>query len=252
MDPLIQLIGVQKNFGLKPVLKGVDLTIQRGETLSLLGGSGCGKSVLLKHIIGLLSPDEGQVIVEGEDISRYREEQFLSVRKKISMVFQSSALFDSLNVFDNVAYPLREHTPLAPEEIRRITLEKLSLVGLREDAAPLMPAELSGGMRRRVGLARALALEPSTVLYDEPTTGLDPISRRRILGLIQSLHQRLQNTSIVVTHDVDLAFTVADRVAFLHDGRIAALGSPPELIDHPLPALRLFLQDYLEERNRVP
>lgn len=243
MENCIEFKGLRKRFGRKRVLRGVDLQVKRGQTTALLGGSGDGKSVLIKHVIGLLKADAGQVIVCNEDITDYDDKQLLPIRKKVSMLFQSGALFDSLNVFDNVSYPLREHTTKNKAEISGIVAEKLSLVGLA-NIEQLFPAELSGGMRKRVSLARALVLDPEIILYDEPTTGLDPIIRRKIIDLIADLHQKLATTSIIVTHDVDLAFTVADNVFFLNEGKIEIHGSPEELKKTDNVALTSFLNDY--------
>jgi phospholipid/cholesterol/gamma-HCH transport system ATP-binding protein len=227
----------------------VDLAVRDGETLTILGGSGSGKSVCLKHMIGLLRPDSGRVLVLGRDITGDSEQQLVEVRKALSMVFQSAALFDSLSVYENVAYPLREHRRWREEEIAervRVCLEAVGLAG----AEPLMPAELSGGMRKRVGVARGIALEPRVILYDEPTTGLDPANQRRIGELIRELQQRLRVTSVVVTHELDLCFAVSDRVALLKDGRIAVEGTAEEVRVSDHAAVRDFLagvQDSPEE-----
>jgi phospholipid/cholesterol/gamma-HCH transport system ATP-binding protein len=224
----IELRGVTKAFHGKPVLRGVDLAIQTGETFTILGGSGSGKSVCLKHMIGLLKPDAGRVFVFGRDISGLGEEELVDVRKALSMVFQGAALFDSLSVFENVAYPLREHLDWPEARIAARVASCLEAVGL-PTAAPLLPAELSGGMRKRVGVARAIALEPRAILYDEPTTGLDPANQKRIGELIQALQRRLRITSIVVTHELDLCFAISNRVALLKDGRIAVTGTADEV-----------------------
>ncbi len=245
----IEFKGVKKRFGRTEVLSGIDLQILEGEAMALLGRSGSGKSVMIKHIIGLIKPDAGRVIVDGEDITDLSEEELLPVRKKVSMLFQSAALFDSMTVLENVGFPLRQHTDMSVEEIEETARKKLEMVGLK-DVDDLYPSELSGGMKKRVGFARALALDPDIILYDEPTTGLDPITRRRILELIRDIHEKLKTTSIVVTHDVDLAFTVADRVAFLHSGRICAVGTPADLADLSAPGcepLRAFLHEENEK-----
>ena len=233
-DPLIELRGVQKAFGRNRVLRGVDLVVRAGETFTILGGSGSGKSVCLKHMIGLLKPDAGRVLVFGEDITSASEDQLVAVRKNASMIFQSAALFDSLSVYENVAYPLREHLDWGEERIAERVDQCLEAVGM-PGAVGLMPAELSGGMRKRVGVARGIALEPSAILYDEPTTGLDPANQRRIGELIQSLQQRLGITSLIVTHELELCFAISDRVALLKRGRIVALGTAEEIrqSDHP-------------------
>ncbi len=194
----------------------------------ILGGSGSGKTVLLKHVNGLMSPESGEVFLEGLEISRLGEDELGAARKQVAMVFQGSALFDSLTVGENVAYPLDEHTDWPPDEIRERVKKVLSLVGL-DGTEELYPAALSGGMKKRVALARALALNPKGLLYDEPTTGLDPMMTQRINRLIRDLQQRLGVTSVVVTHDLDSAFAVADRLAFLSEGRIQVVGTRDEI-----------------------
>lgn len=217
-----------KSFGEKPVLRGVDLVVEEGETMVILGGSGSGKTVLLKHMNGLMSPDSGAVFLEGLEISRLGEDELGEARKKVAMVFQGSALFDSLTVWENVAYPLNEHTDWSAHQIRDRVREVLSLVDL-EETEELYPAELSGGMKKRAALARALALRPKGLLYDEPTTGLDPTMTQRINRLIRDLQQRLGVSSVVVTHDLDSAFAVADRLAFLSAGEIRVVGTREEI-----------------------
>ena len=231
---LIELAGVEKAFGHIPVLRGVDLRIHAGETFTILGGSGSGKSVCLKHMIGLLRPDRGSVRVFGEEIGWAPEHSLIPIRTAISMVFQGAALFDSLTVFENVAYPLREHRRWDEARIGARVDECLSAVGLA-GVERRLPAELSGGMRKRVGVARGIAIEPRVILYDEPTTGLDPANQRRVAELIRRLQQRLGVTSVVVTHELDLCFSVSDRVALLKHGRIVAQGSAEamRLSDHP-------------------
>lgn len=216
-----------KSFGAKAVLQGVNLTVEHGETMVILGGSGSGKSVLLKHMNGLIAPELGEVFLDGLEISRMEEEDLREVRKRVAMVFQGSALFDSLTVGENVAYPLYEHSTLSPEEIQDRVREILSLVEL-EGSEDLYPAEISGGMRKRAALARALALSPKGLLYDEPTTGLDPIMTHRINELIRDLQRKLGVTSVVVTHDLHSAFAVADRLAFLQKGQIRLVGTKEE------------------------
>ncbi len=222
MSPdFVRFVNVAKSFGPKQVYADLSLTVRRGEVLTLLGGSGTGKSVALKLLIGLLNADAGRIEVDGVDVAHFTEEQFLPVRRRISMLFQSSALFDSLSVGENVAYPLRIAGTYGPSEIRDRVAERLEMVGLpaTED---MKPSDLSGGMRKRVGLARAIAADPEMILYDEPTTGLDPINTRRINELILSIQARLRVTSLVVTHDLPSAFMVSNRVAMLSKGRIAA------------------------------
>jgi phospholipid/cholesterol/gamma-HCH transport system ATP-binding protein len=240
-DSFIRFVDLHKSFADKLVLRGVQLEVERGETVVVLGGSGSGKSVLLRHTIGLHRPDAGEVWVDGSRIDEFREEKLIETRKKVGMLFQAGALFDSMTVMDNIAYALREHSGWPDERIRERVMEVLGLVEL-EEVEDLMPADLSGGMRKRVALARAIALAPRAVLYDEPTTGLDPITANTINRLICSLQKRLGITSIVVTHDIHSAFTVGDRIAFLHEGRIAFDGSVDEARQTTEPLLQQFLQ----------
>ncbi len=239
--PAVELRRLRKGFAGRPLRRGVDLEVSVGETFTILGGSGSGKSVCLKHMIGLLRPDSGSVRVFGREVSGLRERDFVEVRKDFGMVFQNAALFDSLPVFENVAYPLREHLDWDEERIRERVRGCLAAVGLA-GVEPMMPAELSGGMRKRVGVARAIALEPRIILYDEPTTGLDPANSRRIGELIRDLQQRLRVTSVVVTHDLELCFAVSDRVALLREGVIAVEGTAEEVRGSEHPALRAFLE----------
>ncbi len=238
--PFVELRGIEKSFGKKQVLRGIDLAIHCGETVVVVGGSGSGKSVLLRHIIGLLKPDTGSVLVEGEEITDYNQRQLLPIRKRLGMLFQGGALFDSMDVFDNVSYGLREHTTMSREEIMRAVADKLALVDLA-GIERKMPSELSGGMKKRVALARSIAMEPSAILYDEPTTGLDPINSNRISLLIRNLQRKLQVTSVVVTHDIVCCFTVADRIAFLADGQMRFVGTPDEARASEDKVLRDFL-----------
>lgn len=237
----IALRGVTKSFHGKPVLRGVDLTIRAGETTVILGGSGSGKSVCMKHMIGLLRADAGEIRVLGRDVTRLSESGWVAVRRDFGMVFQSAALFDSLSVTENVAYPIREHERWPEARIAERVAACLAAVGLA-GVEKLLPAELSGGMRKRVGVARAIALGPKIILYDEPTTGLDPANSRRIGELIQRLQRELGATSVVVTHDLELAFSIADRVALLKEGRIAVEGPAAELRGGEHPALREFIE----------
>jgi phospholipid/cholesterol/gamma-HCH transport system ATP-binding protein len=237
----IRYVDLHKAFADKQVLRGVDLSIPRGSTVVVLGGSGSGKSVLLRHAIGLHQPDAGSVWVDDQDITGLSEEQMIEPRKKVGMLFQAGALFDSMNVTDNVAFSLREHTDWSRERIEGRVGEVLRLVEL-EGVELLMPADLSGGMRKRVALARAIALAPRGLLYDEPTTGLDPITANTINQLIRSLQKRLGVTSIVVTHDIQSAFTVADRIAFLYDGKILFQGTVEQAKRADEPRLQRFLQ----------
>jgi phospholipid/cholesterol/gamma-HCH transport system ATP-binding protein len=237
---VIELIGIHKAFLRQPVLRGVDLAIREGETFTILGGSGSGKSVCLKHMIGLMRPDRGRVRVFGQDITELPEHQLTEVRTAVSMIFQSAALFDSLSVFENVAYPLREHRRWPEEKITERVAQSLAAVGL-PGVERKMPAELSGGMRKRVGVARGVALEPRVILYDEPTTGLDPANQRRIGELIRALQKDLNVTSVIVTHELELCFAVSDRVALLKDGRIAAQGAADEIRESENSDVRAFL-----------
>ncbi len=223
-QPFILVRGLEKSFGDNFVLRGVDLEVGRGETLVVLGGSGSGKTVLLRHLNGLLRPDRGEVMVDGQRLNDLSEDEMAAVRKKVAMVFQLNALFDSLTVYENVSYPLHEHTRLPEAVIRHRVAELLEQVEL-SGVERLYPAELSGGMKKRVALARSLALEPEAVLYDEPTSGLDPLVTRKINLLIRSLQRRLGFTSVVVTHDVKSAFMVGDRFALLDGGRIRFTGT---------------------------
>ncbi len=237
----LELRGVTKSFRGTPVLRGVDLAVRARETCVILGGSGSGKSVCVRHMIGLMRPDAGSIRVFGREVAGLSEREWFALRRDFGMVFQSAALFDSLTVFENVAYPIREHARLGEEAVAARVAACLASVGLA-GAAALLPAELSGGMRKRVGVARAIALEPKIILYDEPTTGLDPANSRRIGELIQRLQRELGVTSVVVTHDLELAFAIADRVALLHEGRIAIEGPAAELRSSDHPALRSFLE----------
>lgn len=238
--PIVELKQVSKTFEDVRVLDTLDLAVLPGEILTIIGGSGTGKTVLLRIILGLLKPDSGQVLIEGTDIAPMREGKLLKVRRKLGMVFQSSALFDSLSVGENVAYALREHTRLSEAEIWERVREALALVGL-EGIEGKEPAELSGGMRKRVAIARAIALVPKILLYDEPTTGLDPSNVEKINELILDLNRKLDVTSIVVTHDLKSAFRISDRIALLHRGKIAAIGTPSEIERSRSPLVREFI-----------
>ena len=240
-EPFIRYVDLYKNFGDKIVLRGVSLEIYPGETVVVLGGSGTGKSVLLRHTMGLHLPDRGEVWVDGVEVTRLGEDGLLETRKKVGMLFQAGALFDSMTVYDNVAFALHEHTDWAEERVAERVREVLALVEL-EDVETLMPSDLSGGMRKRVALARAIALAPRAILYDEPTTGLDPITANTINALIRSLQKRLGVTSIVVTHDIQSAFTVGDRIAFLSEGVIHFDGTVAEARTSKEPLLRNFLE----------
>ena len=237
---MIEIVNLHKSFYDNHVLRGVNLKVYDGETLVIIGKSGCGKSVLLKHIMGILKPDEGKVLVDGIDIN-HSESNLFEIRKRFGMVFQGAALFDSLTVAENVIIGLREHTRLSYREMLDIAKEKLSLVGL-EGTEHLKPAELSGGMKKRVGIARALALDPEYILYDEPTTGLDPIMADRINKLMLDLKRRLKKTTIMVTHDMHSAFMVGDRIAMLDEGKIIFEGTPEETLKTKNKRVREFIQ----------
>ncbi len=226
-ESLIRLLAVTKAFGDKPVLDEVDLEVQRGETVAILGASGSGKTVTLKTINGLLAPDQGHVEVLGYPVSELDERELIPLRQRVSYLFQGGALFDSMTVAENLAFPILEHRRLSREEVPDRVAELLGMVQL-EGIEGLHPSELSGGMRKRVALARALALDPEIILYDEPTTGLDPVTGRTIAELIVSLHRRLGVTSVVVTHEIPLVNRVAGRVAFLYEGRFIYSGRPAD------------------------
>jgi phospholipid/cholesterol/gamma-HCH transport system ATP-binding protein len=243
MAPIIQIEGLKKTFGHNPVLKGIDLDVEEGTTLVILGGSGSGKTVLMKHMIGLLRPDSGQVVVEGQDLVQLPNDDLAQVRKKFGMVFQAAALFDSMTVYENVAFPLREHLRLKEDQIQVKVKEKLSIVGLK-NVEQRFPADLSGGMRKRVGLARAIILDPKIVLYDEPTTGLDPITTDYVDEMILDAKKQLGVTSVVISHDIASAFKVADQIAFLHQGLIVDQGPPTQLRHSKHPAVNAFLQTW--------
>jgi phospholipid/cholesterol/gamma-HCH transport system ATP-binding protein len=242
--PMIQVVDLHKSFGAHQVLTGINLTIPEGSTCVILGGSGSGKTVLMKHMIGLLKPDSGQVIVDGEDVVPQSPEQLELTRRKFGMVFQAAALFDSMTVYGNVSFPLREHRKdLKEEQIRELVRQKLSIVGLK-NVEEKYPADLSGGMRKRVGLARAIVLDPKIVLYDEPTTGLDPITTDYVDEMILDAKRQLNVTSVVISHDIASAFKVADNIAFLYQGKIVDQGPPAKLRQSEHPALKVFLQTW--------
>ena len=225
---MIRIKNLYKSFGDNRVLQGVNLEIEEGKTITIIGGSGCGKSVLLKHMVGLLKPEAGEIEVDGQEITRLGMEELAEVQKKFGMLFQGAALFDSLTVGENIAFGLRMLTDLEEREIKKRVSEKLSLVGL-EGIEELMPAELSGGMKKRVALARAIAMNPKYILYDEPSTGLDPIMADVINNLILDLQEKLKITSIAVTHDMVTAYKISDRIAMLYEGQINEIGTPEEI-----------------------
>lgn len=237
---MISVKNVKKSFGEKKVLSGLDLDVPIGETLVIMGRSGCGKSVLLKIIAGLLTIDEGEVWVDGTEITNLKRKPLNQIRRKIGMLFQSAALFDSMTVAENIAFMLDQHTDLSQQDMQKIVDEKLKLVDL-DGVQELRPAQLSGGMRKRVGLARALAFNPEIILYDEPTTGLDPVTCTEINQLIRDLNQKLQVTSVVVTHDMHSAFSVGTLMVMLHEGKKLAYGTPEEMINEDNPILQQFI-----------
>jgi phospholipid/cholesterol/gamma-HCH transport system ATP-binding protein len=224
---MIRLVNLSKSFRGNPVLQGLNLTIPGGQTTVIIGRSGGGKSVLLKHIIGLIQPDAGEIWIDDDELTRLKEKDLYRVRKRFGMLFQEGALFDSMNVGQNVAFPILEHRRLPFAEVEKLVAEKLELVGLPgiEDK---MPAELSGGMRKRVALARAIALDPDIMLFDEPTTGLDPIMTAAIDELIMGTQQRFNMTCVVISHDIQSVFRIGHKIAMLYEGRIIAEGTPEE------------------------
>jgi phospholipid/cholesterol/gamma-HCH transport system ATP-binding protein len=239
---VIEVNDVWKSFGDNQVLKGITLSIPQGQTYVVLGGSGSGKTVLMKHVIGLFKPDRGSVRVNGVEISSLEGKALTEARRVFGMVFQGAALFDSMTIFENVAFPLHEKQRSLPmDEVRARCLEKLRVVDLGEEVLERYPSELSGGMRKRVALARALVSDPQVVLYDEPTTGLDPITTDSVDGMILAAKQKLGITSMVISHDIASAFRVADRMAVLYDGHIAAEGTPSEVRASPDPFVQKFL-----------
>ncbi len=242
---MINLVDVHKSFGRQKVLDGLNLEIEPCKITVIIGQSGGGKSVLLKHIIGLIKPDKGKVLVDGVDIARLNDRKLNEVRKNFGMLFQEAALFDSMTVGENVAFPLNEHTRLSKKQIDEIVQQKLLQVGLR-DVTDKMPSELSGGMRKRVGLARAMALDPKIILFDEPTTGLDPITADAIDRLIVDTQKHTQATCVAISHDIESTFKIADKVAMLYQGKIIEAGTPSEVRASENPALQQFIQGKAE------
>jgi phospholipid/cholesterol/gamma-HCH transport system ATP-binding protein len=240
LTPVIELQRVRLAFDSHEVLRGIDLSVVKSETLTIMGGSGSGKSVLLRLIAGLIKPDLGEIRIDGTDIVPLNEDEMLSVRQRMGVVFQQAALFDSMSVSDNIAYPLREHAMLDEGAIQQRVAELLEIVGLPGIQAKY-PAELSGGMRKRVGIARALAMKPAIVLYDEPTSGLDPSNSKMISQLIMQVARTFGTTSIVVSHDLYWSLKISARVALIYDGRIIAVGTPAEFQASPLPEVQAFL-----------
>lgn len=246
---IIELKDVYKSFGKQHVLSGVNLRVNKGETLAVIGNSGCGKSVLIKHLIGLLQPDSGDIIIEGQNINQIGHEELNELRKKFAMVFQGAALFDSLNVYENVSFGLRRiNSEMSEVRIKQKVSEVLEMVGM-PNIENKMPSELSGGMRKRVGLARAIAMDPQILLYDEPTTGLDPIMSRVIDDLIVKMQSLLNVTSIVVTHDMTSVFRMANRVVMVYDGKIIEGGDPNDLSKAENPHLKLFFMSSVAKKS---
>jgi len=237
---MIDAINLYKTFGGNQVLKGLNLTIETGVTQVIIGRSGCGKSVFLKNIIGILKPESGQVIIDGQDVTKMTGKELSDLRMKFGMLFQGAALFDSLTVAENVGFNLIEHTDTDSQTIAKRVKEALSLVGLY-GIEELMPSELSGGMKKRVGLARAICMHPKIILYDEPTTGVDPIMADAVNELIMRLHDKLEITSIVVTHDMVSAYKVASKIAMLYDGRIVEEGTPDQIKNTINPIVKQFI-----------
>jgi phospholipid/cholesterol/gamma-HCH transport system ATP-binding protein len=246
---MIRVHDLWKSFGEKEVLRGIDLDVEAGTTFVVLGASGSGKTVLLKHVIGLLRPDRGCVEVDGKPISQLTGRALTEARQVFGMVFQGAALFDSMTVLENVSFPLREkQRRIDPDLLRQRVVESLRVVDLGEDVLDAWPSQLSGGMRKRVALARALVADPKVVLYDEPTTGLDPITTDSVDSMIRLAKERRGVTSMVISHDIASAFRVADRLAVLYDGRIAALGTPAEVRDSADPYVQRFLALWFEKQ----
>lgn len=242
---MIRIEALHKSFGSKPVLRGVDLHIRSGETMAVIGQSGSGKSVLIKHVIGLLHPDRGRILVKGRDIAGLSDAEMFRLRSRFGLLFQAAALFDSLTVAQNVAFGLRRYRNKSPDEVSRIVGDSLEKVGLR-DVETLLPHELSGGMKKRVGLARAIAYDPDIILYDEPSTGIDPIRADAINDLIIQLQRDLKVTSVVITHDMTSAYKVADRIAMLYNGTIVVVGTPEEIRASRHPVVEQFIHGRAE------
>ncbi len=238
---MIRVEGVEKSFGRNHVLRGVDLNVEEGETLTIMGGSGTGKSVLIKHLVGLLRPDKGRIFIDNQDITTMNEDELFQIQKRFGYLFQGAALFDSLTVEENIAFGIRNLRPDLAKRWKDVVPEKLALVGLKPEVGKLKPAELSGGMKKRVGLARAIAYEPDYILYDEPTTGLDPIMSDVINELILGLQKKLKVTSVVVTHDMNSAYKISTRMAMLYQGRVVAIGTPHEIRTTTNPLVKQFV-----------
>ncbi len=249
-DILIKIENIYKSFGEHEVHRGMNLLIPKGGISVILGPSGTGKSVLLKQMMGLIMPDKGNIFVDGKNIVEMDKKQLLKLRRKFGMLFQNAALFDSMNVFDNVAFPLREHTKYREKQIKEIVLEKLRLVGLK-NVEKKMPSELSGGMKKRVGLARAIALEPDIILYDEPTTGLDPIMRDMVDNLISDTQKHLNITSVVISHDIESTLKIADFVSMIYDGKTVINGTIDDFKTTDNPYVKQFLSGSMEGPIKV-
>lgn len=249
-SPMIAVSGLEKRIGIQEILRGVDLEVARGETLAIIGRSGGGKSVLLKHLIGLMRPSAGEIWIEGQNITEMTERELTSIRQKVGILFQGSALFDSMTVAENIAFPLREAGERDAAVLRKRVTEMLEVMELQGQEEK-MPVNLSGGMKKRVGLARSIIRQPSCILYDEPTSGLDPVVSDSINKLIRRLQESLGVTSIVVTHDMKNAFHVADKIAYLHEGRIYFHGTPAELRDSADQLIQDFLLGRSDERLRI-
>lgn len=247
---MIQIIDLKKSFNSKKVLDDTNLEIEKGRITVIIGRSGEGKSVLIKHIIGLLRPDSGEILLDGQDITKMTERELNEVRRRFGMLFQGAALFDSMTVGENVAFPLREHTEMPETDLKKVVKEKLRKVGLR-DIENMMPADLSGGMKKRVGLARAIAMDPEIVLFDEPTTGLDPVMSDNIATLILDTQRDLKTTYIVITHDIPLTYKIADKIAMLHEGKIVEQGDVDYMKNCQNPILRQFLEGRAEGPIKV-
>lgn len=237
---MIEIVNLYKNFENQEVLKGINLKIEKGQTVALMGGSGKGKTVLLKHIIGLLKPDRGKIFIDQQDISRLHGKKLKELKERFGIVFQSGALFDSLTVFENVAFPLQEKTNLNFSQIRDKVLKELTNVGLKGEEDKY-PAQLSGGMKKRVALARCLVMNPEVILFDEPTTSLDPMATKSVHKLIQTLQKERNLTAVIVTHEIPAIFDIVDQVAMLHDGKIIAVGSPEEIRTSNNPSVQQFI-----------
>ena len=242
---MIKIVNLHKAFGQNKVLQGVNIEIEKGETLVIIGQSGSGKSVLIKHMIGIIKPDEGEIFVDGIEITCLKEGKFHQVSRKFGMLFQGSALFDSMTVAQNVSFGLERYTDFSKHRIQELVQESLDKVGLR-GVEKLMPYELSGGMKKRVGLARAIAYQPEIILYDEPSTGIDPIRADAINDLINIMKKELKVTSIVITHDVVSAYKVADRIAMLYGGRIIETGTPDKIKNSENPVVQQFIHGRAE------